>query len=307
MGQEGERLMRAFIFPGQGSEYACMLKELYEQSSFASNFIDGLNLSFDIKSIYVAESDRIHDTRYSQPGNFVFGYILSELLRQKGITPDACAGLSLGEYTALGSTDSIRPKGALRILEKRAELMYEALKDKDTGMQAIMFMEREALEDAVSKFDKVWISNYNSPDQIVIAGDNKQLDECAALCLEKGAKKAVRLSVTGAFHTPLLKDASGKLAEELDGYEILKPSAAMYFNCTGNRSDTDVRTLLVRQLYSPVRFEEIVKNMLTDGINEFITIGAGRSVDGFIRSTALKKNEKVKISHIEKISDLLSI
>lgn len=299
--------MRAFVFTGQGNEYSEMAKELYEKNEFAKNFIDKLDINFNFKDIFVNESDLIHDTRYSQIGNFVISTILTKLLNDKGIYADVCAGLSLGEYTALCYSNAISIDDTVSILENRSNIMYEALNGKNTGMYAVMFLNSKKLEKIVSEFDNVWIANYNSPDQVVIAGNNDELEKCSKKCLESGAKKVVKLDVIGAFHSGLLKEASNELKEVLNKYNFNTPSLPIYYNYVGNKSNENIIELLVKQLYNSVRFEQSILNMINDGVDEFYVIGIGKFIDNFIRSIAIYNKLKLKVIHIEKLQDLEAI
>lgn len=299
--------MRAFVFTGQGNEYSCMAKELYENNEFAKDFIDKLNINFNFNDIFVNESDLIHDTRYSQIGNFVISTILTKLLNDKGIYADVCTGLSLGEYTSLCYSKAIIIEDTVSILENRSNIMYEALNGKNTGMYAVMFLNSNEIEKIVSEFDNVWIANYNSPDQVVIAGNNDELEKCSKKCLESGAKKVVKLDVIGAFHSGLLKEASNKLNEVLNKYNFNTPSLPIYYNYVGNKSNENIRELLVKQLYNSVRFEQSILNMINDGVDEFYVIGIGKSIDSFIRSIAIYNKLKLKVIHIEKLQDLEAI
>jgi len=300
-------MIRAFVFTGQGNEYSQMAKELYENNIFAKEFIDKLNIKFNYKDIFVKESDLIHDTRYSQIGIFVISTILARMLCDKGIYADVCAGLSLGEYTALCYSKAISIDDTVSILENRSNIMYEALYGKDTGMYAVMFLNADKLEEIVKQFDKVWIANYNSPDQVVIAGNNEQLEKCIKICTENGAKKVIKLDVIGAFHSGLLKESSMKLKDVLDKYSFNNPNIPVYYNYVGNKSNDDIKELLVNQLYNSVRFEQIILNMINDGVNEFYVIGVGKSIDNFIRSIAIHNKLKLKVVHIEKMQDLEAI
>lgn len=296
--------MKAFIFTGQGNEYSQMAKDLYNNSLFAKKIIDNLNIKFDFKNVYVNESDLIHDTRYAQIGNFVISIILSKLLNDKGIYADVCSGLSLGEYTALCYSKAISLNDTISILEKRSNIMYEELYGKNTGMLAIMFLNIQKIEEIVSKFNNVWIANYNSPDQVVISGDNNELEECKKKCLDSGAKKVVKLDVIGAFHSGLLINASNELKNVLDEIKIDKPTLPIYYNYLGDKSIMDIKDLLIKQLYNPVKFEQIILNMIRDGIDEFYVIGIGKTIDNFIRSIAIYNKLKLRIIHIEKIEDI---
>ena len=299
--------MKAFVFTGQGNEYSQMAKELYENNLSAKELIDKLNIKFSYKDIFVKESDLIHDTRYSQIGIFVISIILAKMLCDKGVYADVCAGLSLGEYTALCYSKAINIDDTISILENRSNIMYEALYGKDTGMYAVMFLNSTKIEEIVKQFDKVWIANYNSPDQVVIAGDNKQLEECLKICTKSGAKKTIKIDVIGAFHTGLLKEASIKLEDVLNKYSFNNPNIPVYYNYVGNKSNDDIKELLVNQLYNSVKLEQIILNMINDGLDEFYVIGVGKSIDNFIRSIAIHNKLKLKVVHIEKMQDLEAI
>ena len=296
--------MKAFVFTGQGNEYSEMSKELYDNNSFARNFIDKLDINFNFKEVFVDKSDLIHDTRYSQIGNFVISTILSKLLNDKGIYADVCTGLSLGEYTAHCYSKAISVEDTISILKRRSNIMYEALYEKNTGMYAIMFLDTNKIEEIVKQFDKVWIANYNSPDQVVIAGDNRELEKCSKICIQSGAKRVVKLDVIGAFHSGLLKEPSIKLKNELDKYNFNNPTIPVYYNYIGNKSNNDIKELLVNQLYNSVKFEQIIFNMINDGVDEFYVVGVGKSIDNFIRSITIYNKLKLKIVHIEKLRDL---
>ena len=299
--------MKAFVFTGQGNEYSQMAKELYENNLSAKELIDKLNIKFSYKDIFVKESDLIHDTRYSQIGIFVISTILAKMLCDKGVYADVCAGLSLGEYTALCYSKAINIDDTISILENRSNIMYEALYGKDTGMYAVMFLNSSKVEEIVKQFDKVWIANYNSPDQVVIAGDYKQLEECSKICTKSGAKKIIKLDVIGAFHTGLLKEASMKLKDVLNQYSFNDLNIPVYYNYVGNKSNDDIKELLVNQLYNSVKFEQIILNMINDGVDEFYVIGVGKSIDSFIRSIAIHNKLKLKVVHIEKMQDLEAV
>ena len=299
--------MKAFVFTGQGNEYSQMAKELYENNLSAKELIDKLNIKFNYKDIFVKESRLIHDTRYSQIGIFVISIILAKMLCDKGVYADVCAGLSLGEYTALCYSKAINIDDTISILENRSNIMYEALYGKDTGMYAVMFLNSSKVEEIVKQFDKIWIANYNSPDQVVIAGDYKQLEECSKICTKSGAKKIIKLDVIGAFHTELLKEASIKLKDVLNKYSFNNPNIPVYYNYVGNKSNDDIKELLVNQLYNSVKFEQIILNMINDGVDEFYCLGVGKSIDNFIRSIAIHNKLKLKVVHIEKMQDLENI
>ena len=296
--------MRAFLFVGQGGEYSRMAEEIYRESAYARELIDGLSLPFDFNAIYVSDSDLIHDTRYAQIGNFLVSYVLAKLLNDRGLYADVCAGLSLGEYTALCYAGAIGFSDTVAVLRHRSQLMYDALNGKNTGMTAVIFFNNLPYENIVDRFEHVWIANENSPNQVVVAGALDELERCEHLLMESGAKKCVRLDVTGAFHTPLLKDASVQLDETLQQTQFSRPTIPVYYNVIGDTCELDIRELLVSQLYRTVKFERIIRSMIRDGADEFYVIGAGKSIDGFIRSVAAAERLKLRIIHIATLKEL---
>lgn len=299
--------MKAFIFTGQGSEYSQMAKKIYEENEYAKKVIDNLNISFNFKKIFIYENTKVNDTRYAQIGNFVISSILAKLLNKKGIFPNAVAGLSLGEYTSICYANILTFEEILQILEVRSRIMYNALINKNTGMLAVINLEVEKIKCIMNKFKNISIANYNSIDQTIVAGDIKELESFEKLLLNEGARKIVKLDVIGAFHTSYLKNESKELNKKLIEYSFKEETIPVYYNYLGNKQEIkkyDIHTLLTYQLYNPVKFSEIILNMLKDGIDEFYVIGIGKTVATFIRSIAIKYKYKIKIYILEKIEDL---
>lgn len=293
-------MKKAFIFTGQGNEYLGMGKELYENSEYARNIIDKLDFGYNFKEICVEENDLIHNTLYSQSSIFVLSIILANLLKEKGLVPDAVAGLSLGEYTAMCYSGILSIEDTNSLITKRAKIMSEALENLDSGMTAIMFYDKEKVKDNLINCE---IANYNSYNQIVITGIKKHIEETALKCTDDGAK-CIPLNVTGAFHSSLLKEASTKLYDELIKYDYKNAEIPIYYNYTGNKTESDIKEFLVKQLYNPVKFIDIIENMLNDGVEEFYVVGIGNAPRSFIKNIADKYGKKVKIKCIEHLKDV---
>lgn len=293
-------MKKAFIFTGQGNEYLGMGKELYENSEYARNIIDKLDFGYNFKEICVEENDLIHNTLYSQSSIFVLSIILANLLKEKGLVPDAVAGLSLGEYTAMCYSGILSIEDTNSLITKRAKIMSEALENLDSGMTAIMFYDKEKVKDNLINCE---IANYNSYNQTVITGIKKHIEETALKCTDDGAK-CIPLNVTGAFHSSLLKEASTKLYNELIKYDYKNAEIPIYYNYTGNKTESDIKEFLVKQLYNPVKFIDIIENMLNDGVEEFYVVGIGNAPRSFIKNIADKYGKKVKIKCIEHLKDV---
>lgn len=293
-------MKRAFIFTGQSGQYLGMGKEIYENSKYAKSIIDNLNFGYDFKKICVEKNELIHNTLYSQSSIFILSIILANLLKEKNIVPDVVAGLSLGEYTALCYSGALSIEKTNELVNERAKIMSEALKNTNSGMTAIMFYDRDKIRRYLKKCE---IANYNSYNQTVITGKKEYIDKVSLQCTLDGAK-CVSLNVSGAFHSSLLKDASLKFNDILKKYNFNKMSIPIYFNYTGNKSKMDIKKLLVKQLYNPVRFIDIVENMLNDGVEEFYIIGIGNAPRSFIKNIADKYGKKVKIKCIEHLKDV---
>lgn len=293
-------MKKAFIFTGQGSQYLGMGKELYENNEYAKNVIDKLDFGYDFKKICVEENDLIHNTLYSQSSIFVLSIILANLLKEKKVVPDAVAGLSLGEYTAMCYSGVLSIEDTNSLVTKRAKIMSEALENSNSGMTAIMFYDKEKVKDNLINCE---IANYNSYNQTVITGTKKNIEETALKCSSDGAR-CISLNVSGAFHSSLLKDASTKLYDELLKYDFKTTEIPIYYNYTGNKNESDIKELLVKQLYNPVKFIDIIENMLNDGIEEFYVIGIGNTPRSFIKNIADKNGKKIKIKCIEHLKDV---
>ncbi len=296
----------AYVFPGQGSQYVGMGKDLYENSSIAKEMFEKANtiLGLDIQRImFEGSADELKSTDVAQPAILLHSAILTELISLSNFS--AVAGHSLGEYSALFATGSLTLENALQLVQLRGRAMLKTSDIKKGTMAAIIGIERNKLELLCSQsqhFGIVQCANFNSPEQIVISGEPQAVYEVMNLAKQNGAKLAKELVVSGAFHSELMRPAEQSLNQKLELTEIKDSKIPIYANVTAQKvyHQTEIKQLLIKQLTSPVRWVETIENMIFDGIDEFVEIGPGKVLQGLIK----KINPDVKISGIDKFLDM---
>jgi [acyl-carrier-protein] S-malonyltransferase len=264
-------LKKAYLFPGQGSQFVGMGKDLCE--------VNPKIISFG------GPEDKLKQTEITQPAIFVHSIAIYELIKDDFPAPSAVAGHSLGEYSALVVAGSISFEDGLKLVKIRGELMQEAGSDQPGTMGAIIGLDAKVVNDICNSLNSIGIvcaANFNSPGQIVISGDMKAVPAAMELAKEKGAKRTVELVVSGAFHSPLMESAADGLSEALKKAEINDAVIPVYTNveATPSLKNTEIRDLLFKQLTHPVRWEEIIRNMVSDNIEEFYEVGPGRVLTG---------------------------
>lgn len=285
----------AFIFPGQGAQVNGMGQDIIENNENSKAMFDQANqlLDFDLVDICFNDNPLINSTDYTQPALLTVSLALLEAIKEKGISPDMVAGLSLGEYSALVAAGVISFEDAVLLVRQRGQFMESAAKENPGTMAAIVGSDVNTVQeicDAVEGY--VTIANYNNPKQLVISGEIKAVELAVAKCGDLGVR-AIPLTVSGAFHSDLMKPAAQSLAKVLDSIEVSPMNLPYYTNVTGKVvSDVEkTKSLLVDQVSGSVRWEDNVREMMAAGVTLFVEIGPGKTLAGLIK----KIDRKVKV------------
>jgi [acyl-carrier-protein] S-malonyltransferase len=283
-------MSKAYIFPGQGSQFPGMGKALYERSGEARALMDRANdlLGFPITDIMFGESaEDLKATRVTQPAIFIHSVVLA--LCSGLETPAMVAGHSLGEFSALAAAGAMDFEDALQLVAIRAEAMQKCCEKVPGTMAAIIKLDDQTIAEICASCAGIVVpANYNSDGQVVISGEKEAVDEACAKMKEAGAKRALPLPVSGAFHSPLMEPARLELAQAIDKTPFRAPACPVYQNVTALPS-TDpavIKENLLRQLTSPVRWTQTVGNMVADGADYFLEIGPGTVLQGLVRRIA---------------------
>lgn len=298
--------MKAYVFPGQGSQFSGMGKDLYESDAQARQMFDEANkiLGFNITDIMFAGSDEeLRQTKVTQPAIFLHSVILAKVLGGK-FTPDMVAGHSLGEFSALVAAGAMSFADGVRLVSHRAQAMQRACELAPSTMAAIVGLDDATVEQVCAEVEGVVPANYNCPGQLVISGSVEGIDKACAILTEKGAKRAIKLAVSGAFHSPFMEPARAELAKAIEETNFSAPVCPVYQNVTA-KAETDPATIkknLVAQLTSSVRWTQTMQNMIAAGASEFVEVGPGKVLQGLIRKTS----RDVKASGIASLADINS-
>jgi len=280
--------MIAYVFPGQGAQYVGMGKDLYEKSSKAKDLFLKANsiLKFKITEIMFDGSEEdLKQTKVTQPAIFLHSVIMAKLMGGR-FRPDMVAGHSLGEFSALVANETLLFEDGLRLVAKRADAMQKACESEPSTMAAILGLEDSVVEEICSSIPDVVVpANYNSPGQLVISGTISGVEKAMEKAVAAGAKRALLLKVGGAFHSPLMEPARLELSEAINHTKFNRGICPVYQNVTG-QSVTDpeiIKTNLISQLTSPVRWTQIMKNMVADGAKEVVEVGPGKVLQGLFK------------------------
>ncbi len=279
--------MKAFIFPGQGSQFPGMGSDLYQQSKKAKQLFKLANkiLNFDICKIMFEGSDNdLKQTNVTQPAVFIHSTILAHVISD--FNPKMVAGHSFGEFSALVAANTLSFEDGLKLVRKRAQLMHVACQEHDSTMAAIIGLQAEIIDKVCQETNGVVVpANYNSPGQVVISGDYKAVEEACKTLSEKGAKRALILPVAGAFHSPLMSSAEQELKETINEIEFKKPICPIYQNVCANPVliENEIKQNLIKQLTAPVKWQQTIEQMITEGATEFLEVGPGNVLTGLNR------------------------
>ena len=294
-----------FIFAGQGAQYVGMGKEFYENFSEARTIYDQAQIDIDVKKVCFEGPEAIlNETSYAQPCILTTSLAIAKVIEAHGIKPDYVAGLSLGEYSALAYAEAFCISDAIQIVRARGQLMSEALPIGTTSMAAVLSMEGKKIQETIEDIDDVTIANYNCPGQIVITGTKEAIEIASQKLSEAGAKRVIPLKVSGAFHSPLLEDASLKLKEELEKYEIREPNLPVIYNITGQEDEGNLIDILTKQIKSSVYFYQSLQYMIAKGVKAIVEIGPGKALSAFVKKT--DRNIPVySVDNIESLNKML--
>ena len=286
-------MKKAYVFPGQGSQFPGMAKDLYERNAAAREMLERANdiLGFRITDImFEGTAEDLMQTKVTQPAIFLHSVVLAKCLPD--FKPDMVAGNSLGEFSALVAAGAMDFEEGLRLVSIRAQAMQKACEITPGAMAAVLALAAEAVEKVCEQTDGLVIAaNYNCDGQIVISGEKDAVEAACIKMKEAGARRALLLPVGGAFHSPLMEPARAELAEGIQKAVFHKPSCPVYQNVTARPStDPDeIKANLLSQLTSPVRWTQSVRNMVEDGATHFIELGPGKALQGLISKTVGKE------------------
>jgi len=280
--------MKAYVFPGQGSQFPGMGKDLYENSKVAKQLFDQANniLGFSITEIMFGEdAEALKQTKVTQPSIFLHSVILSKVLGNS-FTPKMVAGHSLGEFSALVAAGYLSFEDGLKLVSKRAIAMQKACEKNPSTMAAVLGLDNEIVEDICSKIDEVVVpANYNCPGQLVISGSDKGIDIACKKLTEAGAKRALKLPVGGAFHSPLMKDAREELETSINSTNFTEGICPIYQNVTASAitNPVDIKENLKTQLTSAVMWTQTMQEMIADGLTSVTEVGPGKVLQGLFK------------------------
>lgn len=298
----------AVIFPGQGAQYVGMAKDFYDSFEDSKKVFDEADdvLDIELKKICFEENDDINKTEYTQPAMVDAEVAIYEHLKNAGLKADVFAGLSLGEYSALVAAGAMTLADGIKTVRRRGILMQNEVPLGMGGMAAVIAMDADKIAEICENTPgKVQIANYNCPGQIVISGEAEAVKAASAALAEAGAKRVIPLNVSGPFHSQMLVPAGEKLYDFLQGVDVAEGFAPYYCNADAEEitDAAKVKELLKRQVYSSVRWQQTIENMIADGVDTFIEVGPGKTLTGFMK----KINREVKSINIATVDDLAKL
>lgn len=280
--------MKAYIFPGQGSQFVGMGKDLYESSSQAKELFEQADsiIGFSISDLmFAGTDDDLKQTKVTQPAIFIHS-VIQALTTGDSFKPDMVAGHSLGEFSALVANGALSFEDALRLVIERANAMQSACEQQPGTMAAVLGLEDAKVEEICASIDKIVVpANYNCPGQLVISGSVEGVKEACEKMTAAGAKRALMLNVGGAFHSPLMEPARERLAAAIEKTNFNTPRCAVYQNATAtpHTNPSEIKKNLIAQLTAPVRWTQSVERMIQDGASSFTEVGPGKVLQGLVK------------------------
>ncbi|MCF6358709.1 MAG: ACP S-malonyltransferase [Draconibacterium sp.] len=284
--------MKAFVFPGQGAQFSGMGKDLYDNSAEAKVLFEKANdiLGFDItKIMFEGSVDDLKETKVTQPAIFLHSVLLAKTI--KDFTPDMVAGHSLGEFSALVANGALTFEDGLTLVSKRAMAMQKACEIKPSTMAAIVGLADDVVEEVCNSIDDIVVpANYNCPGQLVISGSVAGIDKACEILTEKGARRAIKLVVGGAFHSPFMEPAREELAAAIEATTFSNPICPVFQNVNAEAvlEPGIIKENLISQLTSPVKWTQIVQNMISAGATSFTEVGPGKVLQGLVKKVDRK-------------------
>lgn len=299
----------AFLFPGQGSQYVGMGKDLCEKYDEVNEIYEKAKkiTGIDVKEVsFEDKEEKLNQTKYTQLCIVTMSLGILEVLKKNNIQADMTAGLSLGEYVSLNYANSIDTENTLKIIQKRGEYMQDLAPKGEWSMVAVLGLSDNLVEEACSEVKNGFAvpANYNCPGQVVVSGDKIGISELTQIAKEKGAKRVIELKTSGPFHTKKLEEASKKLKAELEKIEIKAPDCVVVKNLDGKPYNTNenIKEVLEKHIISPVKFSDSIKYMLENSVDTFIEVGPGKTLTSLVR----KIDRNVNCINISDVASLES-